>query len=481
MSRLKLAYIAQLMAAAAAFTAIASAHGQIAPVTQQVDEVIQQRVTEQVHGQISRGVEQRVSTTVVDDIVDVNTVNLQRVTQQARPDVNGLLAVTNQDGRLAFNEVRLADGSRAIEHEWLLHIDAKTVDDMHAVLRQLGAQLKTTQTLPALGLTVIHFRAMQGFSIETMQRHIRQAIAAVEMSDQRRSRLQSAVQQTLTPHYIYAAQADTVNSAHSTAASASAGALQQATWCHAPVKIGMVDTLIEASHPGFAKSQLVQREFVEGELTQPVAHGTAVAGLLVAQQQSFKSLTPNAQLYNGAVFYRQGDLHQGAALMPLLQALNWLAQQQVKVINLSLTGPANSLLQTAVEKLSERDIMLVAAAGNEGPMANTAYPAGYDEVLAVTAVSQQRQLYRWANQGDYVELSALGVRVMTTRHSGAVGYETGTSMAAPVVTAAAACLWAQSPQLTAQQLRQQLQTMAQDLGEKGRDPQFGYGLLATKN
>lgn len=478
MSRLKLAYIAQLVAVAAAFTAIASAHGQITPVTRQVDEVIQQRVTDQVHGQISRRVEQRVSATVVDDIVDMNSVDLQRVTQQARPDVNGLLAVTNQDGTLAFNEVRLANGSRAIEHEWLLHIDAQAMSDMSAILRQLGAQLKTAQTLPALGFTVIHFRAQQGFSSETLQHELQQVIAAAEMSEPRRSQLQSAVQQTLTPHYIYAAQT-AASSANSAATPGSA--LQQKTWCQAPVKIGMVDTLIETSHPGFAKSQLVQREFVTDALTQPVAHGTAVAGLLVAQQQNFESLAPNAQLYNGAIFYRQGDLHQGAALMPLLQALNWLAEQQVKVINLSLTGPANSLLQTAVEKLSERDIVLVAAAGNDGPMAGVLYPAGYEQVLAVTAVNQQRQLYRWANQGAHIELSALGVRVMTTRHNGAVGPETGTSMAAPVVTAAAACLWAQSPQLSAQQLRQQLQRMAQDLGEKGRDPQFGYGLVATKN
>jgi hypothetical protein len=476
MSRLKLAYIAQLVAVAAAFTAIASAHGQIAPVTRQVDEVIQQRVTDQVHGQISRRVEQRVSATVTENIVDVSTVDLHSVVQQVQPDVNGLLAITNQNGGLAFNEVRLPDGSRAIEHEWLLHIDANVMDDMRAVLRQLRAQLKTAETLPALGLTVIHFRAEQDFSAETLQRHMQQAIAAADLSEPRRSRLQSAVQQTLTPHYIYAAQAAAANSA-----ATSGSALQQKTWCQAPVKIGMVDTLIETSHPGFAKSQLVQREFVTDALTQPVAHGTAVAGLLVAQQQNFESLAPNAQLYNGAIFYRQGDLHQGAALMPLLQALNWLAEKQVKVINLSLTGPANSLLQTAVEKLSERDIVLVAAAGNDGPMAGVLYPAGYEQVLAVTAVNQQRQLYRWANQGAHIELSALGVRVMTTRHNGAVGHETGTSMAAPVVTAAAACLWAQSPQLSAQQLRQQLQRMAQDLGEKGRDPQFGYGLVATKN
>jgi len=118
--------------------------------------------------------------------------------------------------------------------------------------------------------------------------------------------------------------------------------------------------------------------------------------------------------------------------------------------------------------------VLVAAVGNEGPAAPPLYPAAYDGVVGVTAVDNTRALYRWANRGQQVTFAARGVDVTVAHPDGGQVTNSGTSLAAPVVTALLACrLLRLSPE-------QALQTMiddAEDLGEPGRDPGFGHGFL----
>ena len=120
--------------------------------------------------------------------------------------------------------------------------------------------------------------------------------------------------------------------------------------------------------------------------------------------------------------------------------------------------------------------VIVAAAGNEGPFAEPLYPAAYDGVIAVTAVAVDGSVYRWANQGDHVEFSALGVSVPTARADGSIGRESGTSLATPVISAFLACELLQQRGDIGRAL-DSLRTRALDLGATGRDPVFGHGLL----
>lgn len=377
------------------------------------------------------------------------------------PDLNAVseLAVKTPiltvQGDVAFVEIILPDGSRAIEREWLVHADKATLE----ALQQSAVTVTARQELTALDLYIVRFRVPESLDSKSVLLGL----------------LPESAANTLARHHVYLAQSKESSS------SSNAFKIPQRLWCSDEVKIGMVDTAIETQHETFAAREIIERSFVDATLAQPNAHGTAVAGLLVGVHDQFEGLLPGAKLYNGAVFYRQNAIHQGAPLLPLLEALNWLAQEQVGVINLSLTGPANPLLERAVAQLEQNNIFVVAAAGNDGPYAGAAYPAAYDSVIAVTAVDEDGDIYRWANQGDYIDFSARGVQVTTARRNGQIGYESGTSMAAPVASAALACLRAKQPQWSLQQTREALVQEAIDKGQQGHDPVYGHGLLIPQH
>lgn len=151
-----------------------------------------------------------------------------------------------------------------------------------------------------------------------------------------------------------------------------------------------------------------------------------------------------------------------------------MATQKLPVINISLTGPDNLLLAGAVRKLREQGTLLVAAVGNEGPAAPPLYPAAYPEVVGVTAASRTGDLFRWANRGEQVMFAAHGVAVDVPHPDGGVITDSGTSLAAPVVTAALACGVSGGDSEAALAA---LIDQAQDLGEPGRDSLFGFGFL----
>lgn len=128
----------------------------------------------------------------------------------------------------------------------------------------------------------------------------------------------------------------------------------------------------------------------EGEETKSGAqHGTAVAGLLIGASDSrVPGLLPGAELIAVDAFQRFGKSADIASIYDLVRALDLLVQRDVKVVNMSLTGPANAVLETSVKTAADRGMILVAAAGNDGPNAKPVYPAAYDDVIAVTAVTR---------------------------------------------------------------------------------------------
>jgi len=145
------------------------------------------------------------------------------------------------------------------------------------------------------------------------------------------------------------------------------------------------------------------------------------------------------------------------------------------VTNISLAGPANLALERVIQALTGRDIWLVAAAGNEGPLSPPRYPAAYPGVIAVTAIDADLGLYPKANRGDYIDFAAPGVEVISTGLRGRYPAYSGTSFAAPHVAGVVAMILERSPGLQIEQVERRLRESAGDLGPRGRDPEFGNG------
>lgn len=241
-------------------------------------------------------------------------------------------------------------------------------------------------------------------------------------------------------------------------------------------RIGLMDSAIQASHPCLQGVGIVQKNFHDPAALPSLRHGTAIASVMAgAQDCGAAGLLTHAQLVNAVVFAHSEKGLVTANAAELVAGLDWLLQQQVQVINLSLSGPPNPVLQQALHHVHERGIQLVASVGNDGAAAYPRYPAAYPDVIAVTAVDEQQHIFARAVQGEHVELAAPGTGVQVASDNGSTGVMQGTSVAAAMVSA----LLATMPVSAGEPQRLQLQQHARDLGEPGRDPVFGYGLTQS--
>jgi Subtilase family len=236
-------------------------------------------------------------------------------------------------------------------------------------------------------------------------------------------------------------------------------------------RVGLIDTGVAANLGMFKHVQVEQRAF-NATAAAPRLHGTAVAHL-------FAGSTPmpgqRTRILVADVF--AGPRETSGSTFALVKALDWMAAQGVPVINVSLAGPRNPVVARTVEKLVGKGHIVVAAAGNDGPAAPPVFPGAYSGVVAVTAVDNSRQVYRYANRGAYVDFAARGVNVASIDPRGATTSATGTSFAAPIVAARLAKLLTRPDVKLAQSALSSLESQARDLGTPGRDGIFGHGLI----
>jgi hypothetical protein len=212
--------------------------------------------------------------------------------------------------------------------------------------------------------------------------------------------------------------ASSVALAAGTAASAASG----------PV-IGMIDGGVGES-PALETAVIEQRGFAGP--AQATGHGTAVASLIVGNQGKFRGAAPGATLLVGDVY--GGNPSAGSA-SSILKAMSWMIAHRPSVINVSLVGPRNRLVERAVAVALARGIKVVAAVGNDGPAAPVLYPASQPGVIAVTGVCKDNRALPEASKALHLDYAAPGADMAAALPGGGYSEVRGTSFAAPYVSA----------------------------------------------
>ena len=239
------------------------------------------------------------------------------------------------------------------------------------------------------------------------------------------------------------------------------------------LRIGMVDTDIEEGHPLLQTLELTEADFVSHGALRPTGHGTSVASVL--SRHATVQISP--ELLGASVFFLDSDGTTGATTASLIEAIDWMIVEGVDLINFSLTGPPNAALESMIQSAQARGIVVVAAVGNEGPASGPLYPAAYDGVIGVTAVNANGVPYRWANRGPYVDIAAEGVNVLVAAPDGGEQRDSGTSLAAPIVSAFLAG-WVQDAEFSAvDEAENRLIRAVGWTQDQAKDEAIGYGVL----
>ena len=240
---------------------------------------------------------------------------------------------------------------------------------------------------------------------------------------------------------------------------------------HLPA-IGMIDTPVDAVAARAAGVSLVQRRFGDG--AAPADHGTAVVELLAGAGRLH-----GAEVLAAAAVGSVPAQAPAAGVDDIMRAASWLGEEGVRLVNVSLAGPYNKILDRGLAAAAANGMIIVAAAGNDGEGAGPRYPAAFDFVIAVTAVDAALKSYRRAPRGAHIDFAAPGVDVFVPLGGGR--YMTGTSFAAPFVTALIAADPAAAAAPDAGAVERALAASAVDLGPAGVDTTFGAGLPVARS
>lgn len=240
------------------------------------------------------------------------------------------------------------------------------------------------------------------------------------------------------------------------------------------IALGLIDGGVASAQPIF-RDAVVHQHGCGGNVV-PSVHGTEVASLMVGRSARFGGAAPGATLYAADVYCGKPT---GGAVAAIAEALAWLVGQRVPVINVSLVGPPNALLQQVVARVVARGCLIVAAVGNDGPAAPPLYPAAYPGVVGVTAVDSRQHVIFEAERGPQVMFAAPGADIAAATLPDGLTQVRGTSFAAPLVAGLLAARLREPGSAAAHDALDALIHAAIHLGAPGRNPVFGYGLVGA--
>lgn len=285
----------------------------------------------------------------------------------------------------------------------------------------------------------------------------------------------------------------------------------------ASVTVAVLDTGVLTDHPDLSPNLISGYDFIDNDADandpgdksiggqRSSFHGTHVAGTIAAVEGNNTGgtgIAPGVKIMPVRVLGREGgtsaEIIAGLCFAAQLNTSdnslcrNVPSGSAADIINLSLGGPGFSQTEQAVyNAVMSKGIIVIAAAGNESTSAPS-YPAAYDDVISVSATNRNTELASYSNYGSLIDIAAPGGDFASDEGvlsswgddiSGTTeliyGSLQGTSMAAPHVAGIAALMKSVKTDLSHTEFRSHLiaGNLSQDIGEVGRDNQFGYGLI----
>lgn len=238
------------------------------------------------------------------------------------------------------------------------------------------------------------------------------------------------------------------------------------------VKVAIIDSGVNFSTD---IEVAVRRNFIPNDdvnvlYEDPTGHGTAIAGIIAAldNEEGITGINPNVKVYSARVL----DENLEAPVDRIVQAIKWAIEEEVDIINMSF-GLQNNVaeLEAVIEEAAEAGILMIAAVGNGK---NIAYPAAYDEVIAVGAVAASGIPSENSATGDALELMAPGENLVASGIFGGLLNVSGTSFAVPHVVGVASVLMELNPEMSADYIRILLDYSANLYGAK---EEYGNGVI----
>lgn len=245
--------------------------------------------------------------------------------------------------------------------------------------------------------------------------------------------------------------------------------------------VAVLDTGVQVSNPTLVRALLPGANFVAESNSESVpwididGHGTAVAGVVLEHN-------PSALILPVKVLGNDGK----GSSYDVVQGIYWAVDNGAGVINLSLGVTLATLEQdpmwtTALRHALDRGVVLVAAAGNGGGVGSPlSVPAAFDETISVGSIRKTKVVSWFSSRRQDVDIAAIGQDVKVLSLKGGYAIEHGTSFAAPIVSAAASKLLTAHPEWGVTEVRNQLLATAKDIGPKGPDAAYGFGIVDVK-
>ena len=337
-------------------------------------------------------------------------------------------------------------------------------DRITEIANELGLQVIEQQTLTLVGRTTFRFRLPPRLTV-------REAIRLLE---------QKSIVAIAQPHYGY------VFAQQQAAPAAQRGdpaqymldkfSLHQVHMMATGngITVAVIDSEVDKKHSELSGAVSEELNATGGTL-KAHPHGTAMAGA-IASRDRLLGVAPNARIIAVRAFGEASNTAEGTTYN-ILKGIEWAVSQNARVINMSFAGPFDPSVERAIKAATQKGIIVVAAAGNAGPKARPAFPGADTNVIGVTATDSNNKLFRQANQGDYVSVASPGVDILAPAPDETYQMSTGTSIATAHVSGVVALMLERDPKLTPADARQILESTATDLGPRGKDPQFGWGLV----